>query len=191
MDGQDIRMARKEAGLSAKELAERIGVSDATIYGWENDKWHPAKDKKTALRKLLFDGSVTPSEEMQREKDLSADDSTEPAEDKEQEEKKENSDEQAREKQEDDSEPDEKMCDDCECNTESDDADEHDIPEDKRLQVLNRGVKIGLQHAMLQAKHESKNCFWNGNMEGAVQLKRLHSVLADRIYNILSEQSEV
>ncbi len=185
MDGQDIRMARKEAGLSAKELAERIGVSDATIYGWENDKWNPAEDKKTALRKLLFDGSVTPSEEMQREKELSAGEPVDAVEDEpietdqEQEHDQETHADKAETEQ---AEPDDHTCEECSCG-----ADEQNISPEKRQELLLNGFKRGIEYSMDHLKRSAKTEFWNGKIDSAKAFRCLHSLLKQRVQNLNSQ----
>ena len=42
--GQRIKEARKKAGLSQKELAEKLGISYVGISQWENDKRKPKQD---------------------------------------------------------------------------------------------------------------------------------------------------
>lgn len=181
MNGQNIKEARKAAGFTQAELAEELGVSDATIYGWEKDKCQPNKTNKKALRDLLFDGSATESEEMEREKELPADDSVDtgdegPSEtDQKQVHDKEPHADEAESEQ---AEPDACTCKGCDCD---DDAEGQGITEEDRQQLLNRGFKTGLQHAMLNAKEMAIHCFWNGDMEEAVQLKRFHSLLSRRV----------
>jgi transcriptional regulator with XRE-family HTH domain len=47
--GQTIRQAREEAGLTARELAERVGVAMNTIVRWERDEVGPSID---AMRRV-------------------------------------------------------------------------------------------------------------------------------------------
>ena len=47
--GNKIRNARKKAGLTQKELGERLGISYQTIAQWENDLRNP---KITTLQKI-------------------------------------------------------------------------------------------------------------------------------------------
>jgi DNA-binding XRE family transcriptional regulator len=48
-----LRDARIRRGLSVAELAETIGVSQATIYFWESDRARPRDTNLTALCKAL------------------------------------------------------------------------------------------------------------------------------------------
>ena len=45
----NIRKARKEKGLTQKELAEKVGVTQGNLSSWETDRWKPDLD---ALKKL-------------------------------------------------------------------------------------------------------------------------------------------
>lgn len=51
--GSRIRAARKQAGLSQKELADKLGVTPASISAWEKGKSCPS-DKKLDEIKELF-----------------------------------------------------------------------------------------------------------------------------------------
>ena len=48
-----LRDARLQRGLSVAELAERIGVSAASIYFWETDRVRPRDANLSALCKAL------------------------------------------------------------------------------------------------------------------------------------------
>jgi transcriptional regulator with XRE-family HTH domain len=48
-----IRDTRKQRGLSVVEVAERVGVSTASIYMWETDRGRPREDNLSALCKAL------------------------------------------------------------------------------------------------------------------------------------------
>ena len=48
-----LRNARLERGLSVAELAQRIGVSAASIYFWETDRVKPRDANLSALCKAL------------------------------------------------------------------------------------------------------------------------------------------
>jgi transcriptional regulator with XRE-family HTH domain len=48
-----LRDARLKRGLSVVEVAERVGVSAASIYFWENDRVRPRDANLTALCKVL------------------------------------------------------------------------------------------------------------------------------------------
>ena len=51
--GEKLKDARKNAGLSQEELAERIGVSRAAVAKWETDKGLPDIDNLKAIAGLL------------------------------------------------------------------------------------------------------------------------------------------
>ena len=48
-----LRAARLRAGLSRSELAQRVGVSEATVKGWENGTRAPKASTHAALAKSL------------------------------------------------------------------------------------------------------------------------------------------
>jgi transcriptional regulator with XRE-family HTH domain len=48
-----LRDARLKRGLTVAELAESIGVSQASIYFWETDRVRPRDANLTALCKAL------------------------------------------------------------------------------------------------------------------------------------------
>ena len=49
MDGSDIRVLRKQLGITQEEFAHRVGVTFATVNRWENAK---SKPSRLALRIL-------------------------------------------------------------------------------------------------------------------------------------------
>ena len=51
--GHRIRRIRTEKNLSVRELAETIGVSIKTIYGWENNRNLPDFSHYSLLRSAL------------------------------------------------------------------------------------------------------------------------------------------
>ncbi len=48
-----LRNARLQRGLSVAELAERVGVSAASIYFWETDRVKPRDANLSALCRAL------------------------------------------------------------------------------------------------------------------------------------------
>ena len=48
-----LRDARLRRGLSVAEVAEQIGVSNASIYFWETDRVRPRDANLSALCKVL------------------------------------------------------------------------------------------------------------------------------------------
>lgn len=48
-----VRNARLQRGLSVAELADRIGVSAASVYFWETDRVRPRDANLNALCKAL------------------------------------------------------------------------------------------------------------------------------------------
>jgi transcriptional regulator with XRE-family HTH domain len=48
-----LRDARMKRGLSVAEVAERAGVSVASIYLWETGKTHPRDANLTSICKVL------------------------------------------------------------------------------------------------------------------------------------------
>lgn len=49
MEKINLKAARVNAGIEAKEVAELVGVTTATIYNWEHGKNVPKKIFKAAL----------------------------------------------------------------------------------------------------------------------------------------------
>lgn len=50
---QQIRAARRFAGLDIKGLADRVGVSRQNVSAWENGHYPPSDDNLAKLRKVL------------------------------------------------------------------------------------------------------------------------------------------
>jgi transcriptional regulator with XRE-family HTH domain len=48
-----VRDARLRRGLTVAEVAEQVGVSQASIYLWESDRVRPRDANLTALCKVL------------------------------------------------------------------------------------------------------------------------------------------
>jgi Predicted transcriptional regulators len=53
MIGDNIKAARLEAGLTQKQLAERIGVTQWYIYIWEHNKHRPRYEYQVKLASAL------------------------------------------------------------------------------------------------------------------------------------------
>lgn len=53
LDGESLYNARMAVGLSQAEVGERIGVSQATVSNWENDRGRPAEDQIRELAEFL------------------------------------------------------------------------------------------------------------------------------------------
>lgn len=51
--GQNIRLRRYEAGLTQRELAERINVSQAALNMFENDRRQPAFSTGLRIAEVL------------------------------------------------------------------------------------------------------------------------------------------
>ena len=51
--GSFIQLCRKEKGMTQKDLAEQIGVSDKTISKWENNESLPDTENLIAIAKLF------------------------------------------------------------------------------------------------------------------------------------------
>ena len=51
--GQRIYEARKKAGMTQEELADRLGVSRQAVSKWESDAAYPETDKIVELCKLF------------------------------------------------------------------------------------------------------------------------------------------
>lgn len=50
---KQLRSARESRGLSVAEVADRVGVSQASIYFWEGGRVRPRVDNLKALCKVL------------------------------------------------------------------------------------------------------------------------------------------
>lgn len=48
-----LRLLRYESGLTLKEVASAVGVSKPTVWGWENGKARPGREKWHAIAKAL------------------------------------------------------------------------------------------------------------------------------------------
>lgn len=51
--GACIRAARKRKGWSLDQLAEALGVSKTSVWGWETDKARPRTSRLTEIAELL------------------------------------------------------------------------------------------------------------------------------------------
>lgn len=51
--GQVIRGERCAAGMSAQELASKVGVHAQTVYNWEHDRALPSLDKAVKVSMVL------------------------------------------------------------------------------------------------------------------------------------------
>ena len=52
MTGEDIKRLRLDLGWRGSDLAHYLGVSQATISGWENNMFSPDPYREAALRQL-------------------------------------------------------------------------------------------------------------------------------------------
>lgn len=50
LSGKEIRFLRKHMAMKAIEFAKRVGVDNATVSRWENDKENPADAADRAIR---------------------------------------------------------------------------------------------------------------------------------------------
>jgi ribosome-binding protein aMBF1 (putative translation factor) len=57
--GETIFKAREAKGMTRTALADALGVSPASVIGWENNKWKPDAGKREKLAKAL---GVAPGE---------------------------------------------------------------------------------------------------------------------------------
>lgn len=48
-----IKAMRERAGLSQMELAERLGIDQTSIVGWERGKWYPKTSRLKEIATLL------------------------------------------------------------------------------------------------------------------------------------------
>lgn len=51
--GDSIKHAREEKGLSQRELAEKLGVSDTIVSCWETGRKRPSADNLFRLRDTI------------------------------------------------------------------------------------------------------------------------------------------
>jgi DNA-binding XRE family transcriptional regulator len=56
--GHDLKKVRERAGLTQAELAVRIGVSQQTIWNWENNCYTPDQKKQKKLNIVLTELGV-------------------------------------------------------------------------------------------------------------------------------------
>jgi DNA-binding transcriptional regulator YiaG len=59
MTAQDIESFRRSLGLSQAELADRLGVSQASVSQWETGKKHPRKTVLKLLETIRNDARKT------------------------------------------------------------------------------------------------------------------------------------
>lgn len=50
--GEFFRKARKQSGLSQKQVAEKLGIHQSNVSDWENDISRPDYEKLIALAEL-------------------------------------------------------------------------------------------------------------------------------------------
>ena len=48
-----LKYARREAGMTQKQLAQRIGVAQSNVSAWENGQSRPTPESMEALREVL------------------------------------------------------------------------------------------------------------------------------------------
>lgn len=51
--GAILRTARIQSGLTQREVAEYVGVSEVTIYNWESGRKTPNEEHASKLRRLF------------------------------------------------------------------------------------------------------------------------------------------
>ena len=49
----NLQRIRKEKGLSQKELADALGVTQGTVSAWESGRWDPTVENLRAVAKVL------------------------------------------------------------------------------------------------------------------------------------------
>lgn len=47
-----FKSARQAAELSVREVAEKLGVSDVSVYMWETGEWHPRVTRLPEIAEL-------------------------------------------------------------------------------------------------------------------------------------------
>ena len=62
LNGKEIRFLRKNIGVSAQKLAKQMGVDNATISRWENDKQRITKSHDLHLRLIYCNMKRIPPE---------------------------------------------------------------------------------------------------------------------------------
>jgi len=53
LDGAELKDLRLRRGLTQLELADRIGVSETTIWNWENGVYKIRRPMELAIRAIL------------------------------------------------------------------------------------------------------------------------------------------
>jgi len=66
LNGKEIRFLRKNIGVSAQKLARQMGVDNATISRWENNKQRITKSHDLHLRLIYCNMKSIPPEEISR-----------------------------------------------------------------------------------------------------------------------------
>jgi transcriptional regulator with XRE-family HTH domain len=51
--GETLRKARMDAGATAKELAEALGVTECTVYNWETRGMRPSRHNLEKLKLIV------------------------------------------------------------------------------------------------------------------------------------------
>ena len=64
LNGKEIRFLRKNIGVSAQKLARQMGVDNATISRWENNKQRITKSHDLHLRLIYCNMKRIPPEEI-------------------------------------------------------------------------------------------------------------------------------
>ena len=49
----NLQRMRKEKGMSQKELADALGVTQGTVSAWESGRWDPTVENLRAVAKVL------------------------------------------------------------------------------------------------------------------------------------------
>lgn len=49
----NLQRIRKEKGMSQKELADALGVTQGTVSAWESGRWDPTVENLRAVTKVL------------------------------------------------------------------------------------------------------------------------------------------
>jgi transcriptional regulator with XRE-family HTH domain len=49
----NLQRIRKEKGMSQKELADALGVTQGTVSAWESGRWDPTVENLRAVAKVL------------------------------------------------------------------------------------------------------------------------------------------
>jgi ribosome-binding protein aMBF1 (putative translation factor) len=51
--GEKIRKKRMDLGLTMREIAEKVGVSETTVYNWETRNIRPYRSTEEKLKAIL------------------------------------------------------------------------------------------------------------------------------------------